>query len=90
MLSIAPRTCSLDPDEPLAATLTPGRSWWEPLRPWPDDVHFEDVSAAVLDLERLLDSGRLGPPPAPCGCYRSSSLMAVESRFAEPDLGRAA
>ena len=89
-MPIPPRTTTLDPGEPLTATIDIGRPWWEPIGPWPDGMRFTDVDAAVLELERRIDSCPLSPPPAPSRCYGSSGLMAVESRFAEPEIGRAA
>jgi hypothetical protein len=49
-------------------------------------MRFEDVSPAILTLERIVDDSPLGPPPAPAGCYGCSARMAEESRFAESEL----
>jgi hypothetical protein len=63
-LAIPPRPSSLDRNEPGGAFLPPGegRPWWAPLRPWPPDMRFEDVSQAELEHERRFDVGALPPP----------------------------
>src|SRR5262245_44204162 len=86
MLSIPPRTTTLDPDQPLEPTLTPGRPWWEPLAAWPATVHFEDVDAVLLARERKLDAGKLGPPPAPAGVIGCTAAWCIDSPLAELDL----
>jgi len=84
-MPIPPRTTILDPDTTASPTLGIGRPWWTLLRPWPPELHFEDVDPRVIEIERLGNSIPLGPPPARSGCYGSSALMATESRFAEPE-----
>jgi hypothetical protein len=49
-------------------------------------MHFTDVDPVVLDVERIVDSTVLGPPPAPGTCYGSSGAMCAAARFAEPDV----
>src|SRR5215469_13657844 len=89
-MPIPPRTTILAPDTIAGPTLGIGRPWWQELLPWPVDMRFTDVDPTVLEIERLVDCGRLGPPPAPSGCYGSSALIATESRFAEPEIAVAA
>jgi hypothetical protein len=74
-MPIPPRTTSLDPDAAAWPTLDVGRPWWQPLRPWPPGMRFDDVDPALLDVERIVDSVRLGPPEVP---ITSSAGMCVD------------
>jgi hypothetical protein len=87
-MAIPPRTTSLHPADPGHAYIPPGagKPWWTSLRPWPPGMRFEDVDDIALAFERLTDTVRLGPPPAPLGGYGCSARMAEESRFAEPEI----
>ena len=77
---LAPRQHHLDRDDPGRAK--PERSWWKPWAEWPPDMHFENVSRAVLALERRADPGMPRAPMHP-GAYGCAAAMAVASRFAE-------
>jgi hypothetical protein len=61
------------------------RPWWRLLQPVPA-MHFEDVSAAELRRERILDQEPLPLPAPPHGAYTSTGLMCTEARFAELDV----
>jgi hypothetical protein len=74
----------LDPDD-VGRAPPESRPWWQQRCEWPPGVHFEDVSAAELALERLTDGG-MPPRPIPAGAYGCTAAMCEMSRFAEPEI----
>jgi|SRR5215472_3758572 len=85
-MPIPPRTTTLAPDTIAGPTIGIGRPWWAELRPWPAEMHFEEVDPVLLDIERQLDAGRLSLPPAPAGCYTCSAQLCAEAPLAELDV----
>ena len=58
-------------------------AWWDLRRPWPSDLKYEDVDAATLAFERLIDPLPLGPPPAPPGAIGCTGALCADHPMAE-------